>query len=374
MKVWFPRLAVAGFFLGLCLLAGVQTGGTPAAPGPDLPTASDDAESMPDAPRSPESRPPRGGPSRRTSEKNHASVKAAFGEAAHPASTATVRILAGAEPASLGTVVDADGLILTKASVLEGELLCRLDDGTELAAELVAVDEDYDLALVKIDADGLTPVRWRTGDVPPPGSIVAAVAPDDSLLAVGVVSAAPREVPGSTRPERVRGWLGVVLGGGQSGLGVTGVYRGSPAGKAGLKVGDRIKRIDGKAMKSTSQIVETVGSRNVGQKLALVIQREDEEVELAATLGKQQAGRAPQDHWGGGPFSRRRQGFPTALAHDAVVHPDDCGGPLVDTDGNVVGINVARALRVTTYAIPAETVLDVLEDLRASGPARPKAK
>jgi serine protease Do len=52
------------------------------------------------------------------------------------------------------------------------------------------------------------------------------------------------------------------------------------------------------------------------------------------------------------------------LPHDTVVRPRDCGGPLVDTDGNVVGINIARALRVSTFAIPADTVRQVVEELK----------
>ncbi len=54
-----------------------------------------------------------------------------------------------------------------------------------------------------------------------------------------------------------------------------------------------------------------------------------------------------------------------ALPHDAFVRPSDCGGPLVDTNGKVVGINIARALRVTSYAIPADTVQEVVRELRA---------
>ena len=47
------------------------------------------------------------------------------------------------------------------------------------------------------------------------------------------------------------------------------------------------------------------------------------------------------------------------MPHDIVIHPDECGGPIVDTDGRVVGINIARALRVSTFAIPANVVQQV---------------
>jgi serine protease Do len=52
------------------------------------------------------------------------------------------------------------------------------------------------------------------------------------------------------------------------------------------------------------------------------------------------------------------------LPHDTPLRPKDCGGPLVDTDGRVAGINIARALRVATYALPARDVRQVLNELR----------
>jgi S1-C subfamily serine protease len=43
-----------------------------------------------------------------------------------------------------------------------------------------------------------------------------------------------------------------------------------------------------------------------------------------------------------------------------VVEPEDCGGPLVDLDGDVVGVNIARAGRTETRAIPSEVVRSLL--------------
>jgi len=307
-------------------------------------------------------------------EKNHASVKAAFRESVARASDATVRIHAEGKAVALGIVVDAGGYLVTKASVLEGKLTCRLRGGRELEATIVGSNEDHDLALLKVDADKLTPVPWRTGHVPAPGSLVAAAGPDGTPLAIGVVSTEPRRIRGSTRPEPRRGWLGISLGGGDSGLGITGVMPETAAAKAGIEVGDRIERIDGEVMKSVRQVVETVGSHAPGKTIKLLIRRDNKELELAATLGEWEGSRAPQDNWGGGPFSRRRWGFPLAMPHDTILHPRDCGGPLVDTDGRVVGINIARALRVTTYAIPADTVRQVLNDLRKAESERDKGE
>ncbi|NLS91166.1 MAG: PDZ domain-containing protein [Planctomycetaceae bacterium] len=299
---------------------------------------------------------------------NTASVKSAFQPAVSEASAATVRILADGKPAVLGVVLDDRGHVITKASELLGELSCQTGDGVDHPSVLVGVDEIHDLAVLKVDAKGLRPAVWRTGDVPPPGSLIASVAPQDELLSVGVVSSEPRAIGGPTEPEERRGWLGVGLGDGEGGLGITGVDRDSPAVKAGIRPGDRIVGIDGVAMKDYEQVIKAVGVHVPGRTIRLALRRGDKELEVTATLGKRYTYPLPQDHWGGGPFSARRSGFPSVLPHDSVVHPSECGGPLVDTDGKIVGINIARALRVTTYAIPANAVLEVSKRLLAASP------
>jgi len=61
--------------------------------------------------------------------------------------------------------------------------------------------------------------------------------------------------------------------------------------------------------------------------------------------------------------SGRRDGFPLVLQHDTVLKPNDCGGPLVNLDGRVVGVNIARGGRVETYAIPTSALLPRLYEL-----------
>jgi S1-C subfamily serine protease len=67
----------------------------------------------------------------------------------------------------------------------------------------------------------------------------------------------------------------------------------------------------------------------------------------------------------GSALSPRRSGYPTILTHDSIVKPADCGGPLVDLDGNVIGINISRAGRTESWAIPTEIIQDVLADLKS---------
>src|SRR5438034_10391905 len=67
----------------------------------------------------------------------------------------------------------------------------------------------------------------------------------------------------------------------------------------------------------------------------------------------------------GSALSSRRNGYPSILQHDSVVKPTDCGGPIVDLDGKVIGINICRAGRVESWAVPAEAIQPLLFDLMA---------
>ena len=81
--------------------------------------------------------------------------------------------------------------------------------------------------------------------------------------------------------------------------------------------------------------------------------------EIEATLGARDSF---QDTLGSD-LSSRRGGFASALQHDTVLDANQCGGPVVGLDGRAVGLNIARAGRVVSYAIPAAAVRPVVADL-----------
>ena len=103
-----------------------------------------------------------------------------------------------------------------------------------------------------------------------------------------------------------------------------------------------------------------------GESVKLTIIREGEEQELKITLtGEIRPDRGTIQNGMGGPLSGRRTGFPAVLQTDMVLSPKDCGGPAVDLDGNVLGINIARAGRVETWILPSENIKPLLGDLKA---------
>ncbi|HAB45197.1 MAG TPA: 2-alkenal reductase, partial [Gammaproteobacteria bacterium] len=58
-----------------------------------------------------------------------------------------------------GVIMQSDGLVLTNHHVIEGavKILVLLYDGRELPATVVGTDPEIDLAVLKIEADNLSP-------------------------------------------------------------------------------------------------------------------------------------------------------------------------------------------------------------------------
>jgi serine protease Do len=62
----------------------------------------------------------------------------------------------------------------------------------------------------------------------------------------------------------------------------------------------------------------------------------------------------------GGRFSKIRAGFEAVIQHDSPLTPEDCGGPLVNSDGELVGLNIARSSRIRSFALPWNLIEPVL--------------
>lgn len=291
--------------------------------------------------------------------------------------TSTVWVRCDGKDAALGTVVFADGYILTKASELRGVVKVRTGDGTSYDAEIISVHKKTDLALLKIDAKNLTPVKFADSEKVPEGNWLAAAGPNTDPVAIGVVSVKTRDLPEKEARETNdwnRGVLGVrfVNHDDWDSQPKVGFLSDKGAGaKAGLKVGDIITEIEGKKVATLEEFHEILDEYRPGEEISIKVKRKGEVVKLdPLKLGKQppldpEKQRGDFQNSMGGKLSGRRTGFPAILQTDMIVDPQKCGGPVLDVDGNVLGINIARAGRVETWILPSETIRPLLADLKA---------
>ena len=296
--------------------------------------------------------------------KNGLAVRKAFREVVAESNRSTVAVLAGSKQIALGTIVGSDGYILTKSSEVKDKsrIYCKLRDGRRKKARLVGLSPNFDLAMLKIDVEGLVPVVWNEDHTYSVGQLLATSGLNDVPIAVGVLSVKPRKIP----PQR--GVLGISIDDAMSGAKITQVYDKTGAKKAGLKAGDIITRAAGEIVEDHSTLIAIIRRFRPGDTLRLLIKRDDDEFTVHATLTPplpDLANRSVLQNRMGGSLSSRRAGFPSVFQHDTVLKPEDCGGPVVDLNGTVIGINIARSGRTASFAIPVANILPLLDDLKS---------
>ena len=99
-----------------------------------------------------------------------------------------------------GFVIDAEGYIVTNNHVIQDatEVTVRLQDGTELNAEVIGSDDKTDLALIKVDPPApLAFVSWGDSDAVRIGDWVLAIGNPFGLggtVTAGIVSARQRDI------------------------------------------------------------------------------------------------------------------------------------------------------------------------------------
>ena len=301
-------------------------------------------------------------------EKENETILETYRPLSEKGSRSTTKVMLGKKQIALATVVSENGFLLTKASELDGKdtFTCSLSGGLEIDARLVDVHAPYDLALLKVDADGLTPVDWNTDTkTVQAGSFILAPGIDSLPLAVGVVSVLPRSLS-----ESDKGFLGVQLEPRGELVGIRAVVPGSPADKSGLQAGDLILKLENKDVKSVLGFIDEVKTRSPQDTISIRYRRGDDEKEIKVTLADRTMVSAGSNPGMNNPFnalggrlSSNRGGYPMALQTDLTLRPEECGGPLLDLEGKAIGINIARSGRVMSYAIPASAIRDLLGDL-----------
>lgn len=104
------------------------------------------------------------------------------------------------EGAGSGVILTADGYIVTNNHVIDGatKITVTLYDGTAYEATLVGTDEQTDIAVLKIEATGLTPATFADSDTLAVGQKAVAIGnPLGTLggtVTEGIISALNREI------------------------------------------------------------------------------------------------------------------------------------------------------------------------------------
>ena len=166
---------------------------------------------------------------------------------------------------------------------------------------------------------------------------------------------------------RVNGRLGVSVslraGSDDAHLVIDEVSPNTTAAIASVKQGDRLLTCCEQQVTTIDQLSEVLSHVQPGDWIPLTVLRDAQELQLSGMLTPDPARMFARDEFldgRSGPLSDRRNGFASVLQHDIPMLPADCGSPLVDFEGRLVGINIARRGREATLALPIQAILTLI--------------
>jgi serine protease Do len=273
----------------------------------------------------------------------------------------------GRRPASFGTVVgDGTQVIAKWSEIARGKGFVQVVDpsGTTRPAKITGVYEDEDLAVLSIEGAALTPVQWSTAETPSLGRFLVAAGPGGQPVGFGVVSVRERNLK-----ETDRAFLGIAADPLHNGPGakIGQIEEHSAAALAGVRAGDVITAIDGRVLSGLRELRSALTGKSPGDSVELKLSRNGQERSVTVKLASRPDlpqftnPRLRQMEQMGGAISLVRQAFPKAIQTDMQIEPNECGAPVLDLEGKVVGLLAARADRTRSFIIPAADIATMLQ-------------
>ena len=268
-----------------------------------------------------------------------------------------------------------DGFIVTKASELGRSVTVVLRNNVETLARVAASDPARDLVLLQLVfpdvARGLVAINWADVNDLPVGTNLAAVTPPAFTPPTGIVSVSTRPVP------PIEGCLPISVKDSNGGVEITDTFDFDfwlPRPPSPLRRGDVITHIVGVPTANRDEFNKLYYARTLGrhpcvkgEPVPVTRVRQGTTEEIMVHLHSRCAVWPEQlIH----PYSYRYSGFPAAIASDLGGRPEHCGAPVVDADGRVIGLLIARAPFMESLILPSREIRIALEAMRKSASAK----
>ncbi|GGH06624.1 trypsin-like peptidase domain-containing protein [Pedobacter zeae] len=247
--------------------------------------------------------------------------------------------------------------LLSKNTMVGEEAQCDID-GTAVKVKFIGKDKENDLVLFALE-------RQVSGGIDLTFSDTASVKAEMGrlLYSINPTGKIVRSVLGSTLfnlPKiNNQPYLGAMVVYNSSPVQFSLVKAGSPAEKAGIKVGDELISINGKTIGKASEFAPEILKYWADDEVTF------EWTNAAGKMSKtfrlearaQSVFNHPAEKFEGGK-SERRDDFNAVFTHDAAIKAKACGSPVFDWEGRFYGINIARFSRTTTVVVPKKTIVD----------------
>jgi serine protease Do len=294
--------------------------------------------------------------------KNGVEIRGAFQSVIKQALKSSFKIEHDGKELAYGVVIDSKGLAITKSSEIDDEMTCTFLDGHTTKATVVHRDKKQDLAMIQLEEGPFEPVKWSESSLDI-GQWVVIPGIENRPVSIGIVSGGSRRIPAE------RGVFGVSLNSSDSQLVITKVFPGTGASQAKIKKDDILVSIDGQLINSKNDFRKSLQSLKAGDSVKVKLKRNSEEITVRVVIGYPTGNffsRMNFQNQMGGFLSTRRSGFSSVFSHDALLKANQCGGVLVNLEGEAIGINIARAGRTDTFSLPAKIVLEIIKNYKST--------
>ena len=243
------------------------------------------------------------------------------------------------------TQITKNGILVSKSSLIkETAVRCKLKDGTFVRAEVIGRSDKNDL--VFLHSEEISSIQRLKMGKTEIGDFVGLLNENNKVEQSGIVGVGVRNVA-----VRFAGMFGMEM----DGLRVNKVHGNSNSFMAGIKDGDELISINSNVFYTVEDYKLFMSNTCPSQYVDVKLRRNNEEVETTVLLGPF----SPKQHPGYKvKVSGKKEGFAQAFTFDIAIKPQDCGAPLLNLNGEVVGISIARSTRTCAYAIPIKEVLN----------------
>ncbi|MRT93213.1 S1C family serine protease [Ancylomarina sp. 16SWW S1-10-2] len=243
------------------------------------------------------------------------------------------------------TQIASDGIIVSKSSmIIEDAVRCKRKNGTFVKANVIGRSEENDLVFLK--SDSLAEIQLTVSSEREIGDFIGVVDAENNVYQSGVIGVDTRNVP-----VQVSGMFGMEV----DGLSVSKVYDNSNSFVAGIKAGDQILGINSMVFNTEDEYKSFMENTCPNQVVDVRLKRGSEDFETRVKLGPYENKHHPAYMV---ELSGKKEGFAKAFTFDIAIKPIDCGTPLINVRGEIVGVTIARSTRTCAFAIPIEVILE----------------
>ncbi len=278
----------------------------------------------------------------------------------------------------LGTVISLRGtpmektmgsaIIISKNSLVGDSVMVTLRSGKTVYAKPAFRDKENDLVLLQTTlpaSSGIPFKQLKDGTAEPIKLGTLLISPQaDTAAVVSISGSESTDLPKTSSA----GFSGATAARDSKPAKIHFVRPGSPAALHNIKAGDLVMQVGETVVDNAAAYASALLKYWPGDTVSIYIKREDHTLncQLLLTYPPPVNHHHPAEYFAGGK-SMRRDGFAHIYVNDAVLQPQQCGGPVYGLTGRFYGIQIARFSRSSSLLLPGVTLEEFIKTAFAMG-------